>query len=109
MDEIEAHRRHGRLVDAVAETRELLVALGEDHWGNWMDAVDRELRAHDAHGLTRLVRALGGMGSFNDLVIHPINGHHIEAEGVSEANDKLRTLQSRMYQGACALLHDLER
>jgi hypothetical protein len=85
----------------------MLISLGEHNWGDWMDAVHRELAADDAHGLTRLVDAYAGMGSFNDLVIHPVNGHRVEAERVNSVNIKLASLRSRMYEDASTLLHDL--
>ena len=37
------------------------------HWSSWLQKVNKELRADDAHGIQRLLGAYGGMGSFNDV------------------------------------------
>jgi hypothetical protein len=68
-----------------------------------MAAVLSELAAHDAHGLDRLLSAYGGMGSFNDLVITPLNGHNVSAGDVDRVNRELSRLRSEMYDDAAAL------
>lgn len=109
MDEHEADERYTRLVANVADARELLERFGEDHWAKWMTSVHAELNAQDAQGLTRLLGAYGGMGTFNDLVIHPVNGHPVAEDDIDRINRSLAGLRTAMYSDAKALLHDIER
>ena len=74
-----------------------------------MTAVHAELLSHDAHGLKRLLSAYGGMGSFNDLVIHPVNGHCVAKDEVDRVNHSLAELRSGMYADAKALNDDFQR
>ena len=38
------------------------------------------------------------MGSFNDLVIHPRNGHKIDDGAVAGVNERLGKLRGRMFE-----------
>jgi hypothetical protein len=48
------------------------------HWAERLAGDLRTIRAGDAYGLDHLLQAFGGMGSINDLVIHPVNGHRVD-------------------------------
>lgn len=109
VDDREADERYRRLVSNVAEARDLLTRVGEGHWASWMQAVHADLMARDAHGLTRLLRAYGGMGSFNDVVIHPVNGNAVGHDECDLINQSLASLRTAMHADAQALLHDFER
>lgn len=109
MDSQEAEDRFQRLLGNVARTGELLTRTGEARWASWAAVVHRELTAHDAHGLKRLLGAYGGMGSLNDLVMHPMNGHSVIDADVDAVNDELTRLRSAMYGDARALLHAVAR
>ncbi len=50
----------------------------------------------------------GGMGSFNDLVLHPMNGHPVETNDVAEVNASLSDPRSTVY-GACVELRHTAR
>lgn len=108
MDEAEADIRFRRLLAAVESTRRMLTAAGEDHWAGWMDGAHRDLEAHDANGLRRLLDAYGGMGSFSDLVIHATNGD-ADSASVRHINEELDRLRTSIYSDAAALLRDFER
>ena len=56
------------LVAALDEAAALLDASGHEHWAAWMRTSAAEIRASDRHGVERVLRAYGGMGSFNDVV-----------------------------------------
>lgn len=43
-------------------------------------------------GVECILAAFGGMGSINDLIFHPLNGHTLSAEQTTEFNDKLKLL-----------------
>lgn len=56
-----------------------------------------------------MLSAFGGMGSLNDLVIHPRNGHAIEDDEISAVNEELGRLTSAVYSEASALRRELDR
>ena len=109
MDRQEADERYDRLLENVAAVRDLLQRVGDDHWGGRMATVYAELGALDEYGLTRLLGAYGGMGSLNDLVIHPVNGHSIPKDEVDLVNGSLDALRTALYADATALNNDLKR
>ena len=91
-----------------ADLDSLLVLLhdaDEQHWSRWFRAARRHVNNRDAFGLERILQAYGGMGSFNDLVIHPQNGHTISPDEIGEVNERLETLRTRIYGAA----HQLRR
>jgi len=96
-----------RLVATVVEIRALLDDAGVGHWSRWMARVQAELAAHDAEGFRRLLGAYGGMGSINDLVLTPANGHRVTTQQVPTINHRLRQLVAAAYEDATALLRDL--
>jgi hypothetical protein len=56
-----------------------------------------------------LLSAFGGMGTLNDLVLHPVNGHAITHEEISPANDRLMRLVSALHTAASAVRHHLAK
>lgn len=108
MDRDEADERHTRLVENVARARELLQQVGEERWADWVATVYTELGSPGGSGLTRLLAAFGGMGSLNDLVIHPVNGHTLLESEVGPVNRTLDELRSILYADATAL-HEFSR
>ncbi|MEV6896411.1 hypothetical protein [Amycolatopsis sp. NPDC051372] len=52
-----------------------------------------------------LMAFYGGMGSFNDLVIHRRNGHPIHADQINAVNEKVQTLGFRIRIQAIELSH----
>lgn len=107
MDPAEADERYDRLVATLTETRALLDAAGESAWSRWAARVQAEVEAHDAHGLRRLLGAFGGMGSVNDLVLTPVNGHTVAPDEVHAVNRTLMGLLDTAYGDASALLRGL--
>lgn len=57
-----------KLVATLEEAAGLLELSGDTHWAEWMRTSAAEIRAADGHGVERVLRAYGGMGSFNDVV-----------------------------------------
>lgn len=78
----------------------LLEHVDEQHWAGWFRAARAEIMNRDAHGLTRILRAYGGMGSFNDLLIHPQNGHTVRSAEVGQASEQLDALRVRIRDTA---------
>lgn len=56
------------------------------------------LRASDLEGVRHFLSAFEGMGSINDLVLHPINGHRIAESDVTKVNENLRALLSEAWE-----------
>lgn len=83
----------------------LLESAAETHWANWLRTDLQRLRSGDTYALHHLLQSFGGMGSFNDLVIHQLNGHTVEQNDVGQINDRLGDLRSDIYR----LAHELER
>ncbi len=93
----------------VADLVALLQRHGADHWARTYAGALRRIEAGDPVGLDHVLRAYGGMGSVNDLLLHPVNGHDIALEEVAAANDRLVALVSRTYSEAHELRRELRR
>jgi hypothetical protein len=93
MDDREADERYDRLLADLGTLHQWLEDRGESLWADWLASSRQQIMAHDGNGLSHLLRAYGGMGSFNDLQI-------------SRAMERLRT---QIFSDATALLADLER
>lgn len=75
----------------------LLDQVGEEGWSSW--ARRAESRLASGRAVPEDIRsAFGGMGSLNDLVIHPANGHEVASSEVEAVNTELDGLRSRIWQ-----------
>lgn len=96
----------------IEETLESLANLlrthGVTHWASWVETDLALVKKGDAYGLTHLLQAFGGMGSLNDLVICPENGHHISQSQVKAVNDRLSALTSSAHTLATSILRGLQ-
>lgn len=91
------------LLAAADALGELLQRYGEQHWADWVIRDRQRIQDGDASGIDHLLAAYGGMGSLNDVVIDPLNGHHIAAQDVRTVNKHLSQLRSRTYTAATRL------
>ena len=57
-----------RLTSLLEELAAVLRELDHDHWADWMSDGAEELRAGRFKGITHVLGAYGGMGSFTDLI-----------------------------------------
>ncbi len=90
-DEFEV--RLGVLRSAVSKVVDLLNESGDHHWSTWFADVEQRLERHDPGAFDRASMAFGGMGSFNDVVIHPINGHAVASDRIAAVNERLDELR----------------
>jgi hypothetical protein len=97
------------LLAAAGALGELLRRYGEHHWAEWVIRDRQRIQDGDAYGIEHLLSAYGGMGSLNDVVIDPRNGHRIAEQDLSAANERLRQLSSRTYTAAMLLKVELRR
>ena len=93
MDDREADERYNRLVADLGTLHQWLEEDGQSLWADWLGSSLQQIMAHDGNGLSHLLRAYGGMGSFNDL----------------QMSGAMQRLKTRIYSDATALLADLER
>jgi hypothetical protein len=71
------------------EVMDLLSVSGERFWRDWLDSSLAHLERDPREGVEHLLKAYGGMGSFNDLVLE-VADHQADARF-----DRLRT---ELYQ-----------
>jgi len=88
------------LIRILDELVALLRRHGEAHWASWLESDLCRIRAGDFSGVTHFLSAYGGMGSFNDLMIHPSNGHCVDDGEVHRVNASLSDLRSRAWSFA---------
>ena len=69
MEPVEADRRVARLLADLDEAIGVLRDAGETHWKSWLERDRKRIAVGDPYGLESLLRAFGGMGSFNNLVL----------------------------------------
>jgi len=81
-----------RLIDLLSETVAFLRSHNETHWASWIGEDLALLKAEDPAGAEHFLRAFGGMGSLNDFILSPVNGHRLTESETAAANGKLRSL-----------------
>ncbi|WP_394515883.1 hypothetical protein E7738_17470 [Pantoea sp. SGAir0430] len=74
------------------EIIKILLDNGEVSWARYFDKCLRQLDDDYHEGIYNLRTAYGGMGSFNDLVLHS-NGNPLKKE-----NARLDQLRKELYQ-----------
>lgn len=85
------------LIENLSETAALLRRCGEKHWSSWLERDAERLRRCDSEGIRHVLSAFGGMGSFNDLLLHPMNGDSIAESEVEALNKLLDERRGRIY------------
>ncbi|MBL8523403.1 MAG: hypothetical protein JNN20_06930 [Betaproteobacteria bacterium] len=83
------------LAELIEGAQALLAKHGEKHWASWLEQDARRIQNLDLYGVEHVLSAFGGMGSINDLVLHPINGHLIQENEIDAANAELANLLNR--------------
>lgn len=99
--------RFERLLTELDDLEGLLTAHGERRWAESISRCSTEIRRFQRHGLDSLLSFFGGMGSLNDLIIHPVNGHSVSPDEVSSVNRHLEELRSAIYEDGSALRREL--
>ncbi|MDY0829415.1 hypothetical protein SK224_09800 [Microbacterium sp. BG28] len=80
---------------SLRELDALLASVGETFWAQWAARAADRIAAGGDPGDVRGV--FGGMGSVNDLVIHPANGHSVTDDQIAAVNRRLDELRERIY------------
>ncbi|MFC0139351.1 DUF6966 domain-containing protein [Erwinia mallotivora] len=76
----------------IKEIIKILLDNGEEPWARYFDKCLRQLDDDYHEGVYNIRTAYGGMGSFNDLVLHS-NGNPLRKE-----NELLEQLRKELYQ-----------
>ncbi len=67
----------------------LLRSCSENHWAKWLEKSTAYLKNGQFRGVEHFEGAFGGMGSINDLVLAPINGHTLKESEVNTYNNRM--------------------
>jgi hypothetical protein len=88
------------LIKTLKEIEEILRSEEEAHWADWMLTSRQALEESDFWGIEKLLKAYGGMGSFNDLVLsQPSKIGAVEsAQELGKKDDRLSVLRTRAYE-----------
>ncbi len=80
------------LAESLEYASDFLSKYGVPNWASWLAKDARLVRNGDYYGVEHLLSAFGGMGSLNDLVLHPTNGHLIPEADVGQVNEELQAM-----------------
>lgn len=87
-----------RLVLELEKGADLLRSCSENHWANWLTKSATLLRRGQLKGIEHFEQAFGGMGSINDLMLSPVNGHTMQEFEVELYNEKLASHLSAAHE-----------
>jgi hypothetical protein len=108
MSEAASHNRE-ELAEASDDIVALLKRFGEAEWSTILARDSALIRSGDFYGVERFLRAFGGMGSLNDLVLTGFGDLIVKPSDSSEINSMLSTLRGRAYAIARDLAREFER
>jgi hypothetical protein len=92
---MDANIKH--LADLIEKAEVLLSSHGERRWSGWFSKDVSRIRNLDLNGVAHFLSAFGGMGSINDLVLHPMNGHSISEAELDAVNSSFRVILAEAY------------
>jgi hypothetical protein len=91
------HPDVNELAELLDRAKALLSKCGEEHWAQWLAKDSALIKKLDLYGIEHLLSAFGGMGSINDLVIHPANGHSVRDADIGNVNELLQALLEKIF------------
>lgn len=93
------------LIDALRDCATLLKQVGESFWS---EKLEQAAAGGDQFSAEAILSWFGGMGSFTDLVISPLNGHAVGPSDGARMNVRLRELRSTIFEEARHLDGDID-
>lgn len=95
------------LIETLDELAQILESDDAHHWGSWMRSAATRLKNGDFSGVDQLLRAYGGMGSLNDLILGQTthDGAFAWKLGHLDLNERFDSLRSK----ACQLAQHIRR
>ena len=97
-----------RLIAVLEEIIPFLRENGEDYYADWMAKGKLLLEQSDFRGISHILRAFGGMGSFNDRALTPSDVKQAKEDQIS-ANQRLQMLSSTIYDLADSIRREVDR
>ena|SRR5690348_9237122 len=88
------------LIETLDELAEVLDSDGASRWSSWMRTSAQRLGNGDLSGVEHLLRAYGGMGSINDLILGQTtqNGSFAWKPDYVALNERFEALRSKAWQ-----------
>ncbi|WP_430459570.1 DUF6966 domain-containing protein [Thalassolituus sp. LLYu03] len=86
------------LIIEFEECADMLRSCSENHWAQWLEKSASYLKQGHFTGIELFEGAFGGMGSINDLVLTPMNGHSIDESEVDFYNRKLNVHLNKAHE-----------
>ena len=108
MTDDEFDNQYAALLNELTIFVQFLRRYGEKSWSATLENVKNGISETDTRSLKALLEMCrGGMGTLNDLVIHPLNGHSIAMMELDQVNSELKALISRVSDLADSLCREL--
>jgi hypothetical protein len=82
------------------EASELLKGTGEHFWAAWLDESLAQLERDVRGGVEHLLKAYGGMGSFNDLVLNVAESDANPWPQLSSLDTRFNNLRTELFEMA---------
>lgn len=73
-------------------------------WVSMLASLATRLRAGDIGAASELRTLFGGMGSFNDILIHPHNGHRVDEKDIEIVNTRLDQMRHELFESCNSLI-----
>ena len=100
--------RTERLIEESCRVIQILDDVGEKIWTEKWKRIVKMLEARRiSEALEYLFVLYGGMGTMNDFVISPLNGHNVEGLKARQLNEELTLALSDIYGTATYLKRQL--
>lgn len=93
------------LINVLQSLIDLLQRDHETYWSKWMSVSKSRIEASDFSGVTHLLGAYGGMGSFNDLILGQgrQRGKIVWKDNHAELNTELSRLRNEAWELATSI------
>ena len=92
-----------KLVKALCEAAQLLRDVDATFWSERLARVAARGEQLDGNDIVKILSWFGGMGSFDDVIISPINDHRVTPAQEPLVNAKLEALRRTIYAEATQL------
>jgi hypothetical protein len=93
---VDVDRTRSKLLADLDEAIALLRDVGETQWRSSLERDRERIGRGDSYGLDSLLRAFGGMGSFNDLVLSQPG---MDGSRAAQADNRLWDLRNEIWDG----------
>lgn len=97
------------LVIVLEELNDILGKYSVENWAQWMEKALTRIENSDFSGITHLLGAYGGMGSFNDLILSSHDAQQPKGTTIDQDNARLDELASKAYSLATDIKREYER